>query len=132
MVPLTRRELFITTSAIAAAITLPGCTNRPKATGLDPIYQRKEVQYDTREKPGTIVINPSEHFLYFVQGGGRAVRYGVGVGSEGFAWSGVATVRGKQEWPKWYRAKEYLQRQAAARSRWSLQGGSGMVAGLTN
>ena len=97
MVPLTRRELFITTSAMAAAITLPGCTNSPQATGLDPIYQRKEVQYETRERPGTIVIDPSEHFLYLVQGGGRALRYGVGVGSEGFAWSGVATVRSKQE-----------------------------------
>jgi lipoprotein-anchoring transpeptidase ErfK/SrfK len=132
MFPLTRRELFVTTSAMAAVITLPGCTNSPQATGLDPIYQRKEVQYDTREKPGTIVINPSEHFLYFVEGGGRALRYGVGVGSEGFAWSGVATVRSKQEWPNWYPTNDYLQRQPAVRSRLNLQSGSGMVAGLAN
>ena len=122
----------MTTCAIAAVITLPGCTNSPQATGLDPTYQRKEVQYDTQEKPGTIVINPSEHFLYFVEGGGRALRYGVGVGSEGFAWSGVATVRGKQEWPNWYPTNDYLQRQPAARSRLNLQSGSGMVAGLGN
>ena len=110
----------MTTCALAAVITLPACTNSPQATGLDPIYRRKEVQYDTREKPGTIVINPSEHFLYFVEGGGRAVRYGVGVGSEGFAWSGVATVRSKQEWPNWYPTNDYLQRQPAARSRLNL------------
>ena len=78
-----RRELLVTTCALAVVMTLPACTNSRQATGLDQIYRRKEVQYDTREKPGTIVINPSEHFLYFVEGGGRAVRYGVGVGSEG-------------------------------------------------
>jgi lipoprotein-anchoring transpeptidase ErfK/SrfK len=132
MTPLTRRELLMTGCALAAVIALPGCTNSPQATGLDPIYRRKEVQYDTREKPGTIVINPSEHFLYFVQGGGRALRYGVGVGSEGFAWSGVAIVHSKQEWPNWYPTNDYLQRQPAARSRLNLQSGSGMVAGLAN
>ena len=133
MLPLTRRELFVTTSAMAVVITLPGCTNSPQATGLDPIYQRKEVQYDTREKPGTIVIDPSDHFLYLVQGGGRALRYGVGVGSEGFAWSGVATVRSKQEWPNWYPTNEYLQRQPTVRSRLNdLERGTGMVAGLNN
>jgi lipoprotein-anchoring transpeptidase ErfK/SrfK len=132
MVPLTRRELLMTGCAMAAVITLPACTNSPQATGLDPNYRRKEVQYDTLEKPGTIVINPSEHFLYFVEGGGRALRYGVGVGSEGFAWSGVATVRSKQEWPNWYPTNDYLQRQPAARSRLNLQSGSGMVAGLAN
>ena len=132
MFPLTRRELFVTICAMAAVITLPGCTTSLQATGLDPIYQRKEVQYDTREKPGTIVIDPSEHFLYFVQGGGRALRYGVGVGSEGFAWSGVATVRSKQEWPNWYPTNDYLQRQPEARSRLNLQSRSGMVAGLAN
>jgi len=122
----------MTGCALVAVIALSGCTNSPQATGLDPIYRRKEVQYDTREKPGTIVINPSEHFLYFVQEGGRALRYGVGVGSEGFAWSGVATVHSKQEWPNWYPTNDYLQRQPAARSRLNLQSGSGMVAGLAN
>jgi lipoprotein-anchoring transpeptidase ErfK/SrfK len=132
MVHVTRRKLLVTTWAMAAVMTVPACTNSPQATGVDPIYRRKEVQYDTREKPGTIVVNPSEHFLYFVQGRGRAVRYGVGVGSEGFAWSGVATVHNKQEWPNWYPTNDYLQRQPAARSRLNLQSGSGMVAGLAN
>jgi lipoprotein-anchoring transpeptidase ErfK/SrfK len=133
MVALTRRKLLMTTCGVAAVIILPGCTNSPQATGLDPIYRRKEVQYNTREKPGTIVINPSEHFLYFVQGGGRALRYGVGVGSEGFAWSGVATVHSKQEWPNWYPTNDYLQRQPTVRSRLdALERGTGMVAGLAN
>jgi lipoprotein-anchoring transpeptidase ErfK/SrfK len=123
----------VATCAIAAVAALPRCTSSPQATGLDPIYQRKEVQYDTREKPGTIVIDPSDHFLYLVQGGGRALRYGVGVGSEGFAWSGVATVRSKQEWPNWYPTNEYLQRQPTVRSRLNdLERGTGMVAGLNN
>jgi len=134
MVPMTRRELLVTTCALAVVMTLPACTNSPQATGLDQIYRRKEVQYDTREKPGTIVINPSEHFLYFVEGGGRAVRYGVGVGSEGFAWSGVARVQSKQEWPNWHPTNDYLQRQPTVRSNLNtLENGSiGMVAGLAN
>jgi len=132
MAPLTRRELLVTPCALTALITLPGCTNSPQATGLDPIYGRKDVPYDTRERPGTIVINPSEHFLYLVQGEGHAIRYGVGVGSEGFAWSGVATVHSKREWPNWYPTDDYLQRQPEARSRLNLQSRSGMVAGLAN
>ena len=131
---MTRRELLVTTCALAVVMTLPACTNSPQATGLDQIYRRKEVQYDTREKPGTIVINPSEHFLYFVEGGGRALRYGVGVGSEGFGWSGVARVQSKQEWPNWHPTNDYLQRQPTVRSNLNtLENGSiGMVAGLAN
>ena len=134
MVPMTRRELLVTTCALAVIMTLPACTNSPQATGLDQIYRRKEVQYDTREKPGTIVINPSEHFLYFVEGGGRALRYGVGVGSEGFGWSGVARVQSKQEWPNWHPTNDYLQRQPTVRSNLNtLENGSiGMVAELAN
>jgi lipoprotein-anchoring transpeptidase ErfK/SrfK len=131
---MTRRELLVTTCALAVIMTLPACTNSPQATGLDQIYRRKEVQYDTREKPGTIVINPSEHFLYFVEGGGRALRYGVGVGSEGFGWSGMARVQSKQEWPNWHPTNDYLQRQPTVRSNlYTLENGSiGMVAGLAN
>ena len=61
------------------------------------------------------------------------MRYGVGVGSEGFAWSGVARVQSKQEWPNWYPTNDYLQRQPTARSSLNtLESGSGMVAGLAN
>jgi lipoprotein-anchoring transpeptidase ErfK/SrfK len=124
----------MTTCAMGVVSTLPGCTNRPQATDVDQVYRRQEVQYDTREKPGTIVVNPSEHFLYVVEGGGRAMRYGVGVGSEGFGWSGVARVHSKQEWPDWYPTNDYLQRQPNVRSSLNaLENGSiGMVAGPVN
>jgi len=62
------------------------------------------VTYPSHERPGTIIVDPGAHFLYLVQRGGQAIRYGVGVGSEGFGWSGMATVHSKQEWPDWYRS----------------------------
>jgi hypothetical protein len=71
---------------------------------IHPEYLRKAVFYPTHEPPGTIVIDPQNHFLYLVQGGGRALRYGVGVGRQGFGWAGLATIHDKQEWPDWYRA----------------------------
>ena len=107
MLELNRRALLV---GIGASCCVCGCTTSPHPTGPDPIYRRTEVEYSTREKPGTIVINPSEHFLYFVEKEGRALRYGVGVGAEGFVWSGVAAVRIKREWPDWYPTNEYLQR----------------------
>ena len=55
---------------------------------VNPSYLRANVEYDGREGPGTIVIDPNERYLYLVQSGGRATRYGVGVGREGFGWSG--------------------------------------------
>src|SRR5262245_30554857 len=130
MFELTRRELMMTAYTMGAVFTLPGCTSQPQATDLDPVYRRKVVEYDTRERPGTIVVNPPDHFLYFVEGGGRAIRYGVGVGSEGFGWSGVARVQSKQEWPNWHPTNDYLQRQPTVRSNLNtLENGSiGMVA----
>ena len=78
-------------------------------------FLRKAVNYPTSEAPGTIVIDPPNHFLYFLQGGGRAIRYGVGVGREGFGWSGVATIHDKQEWPDWYPTAEMLERKPEIR-----------------
>jgi len=75
------------------------------------IVVRTGVIYRTSEAPGTIVIDPQNHYLYFVEGGGQAIRYGVGVGREGFGWSGIATIHDKQEWPDWYPPKEMIQRQ---------------------
>jgi lipoprotein-anchoring transpeptidase ErfK/SrfK len=96
-------------------------------------YLRKAVNYPTSEAPGTIVIDPTSHFLYFVQGGGRAIRYGVGVGREGFGWSGVAAIHDKQEWPDWYPPKEMIQRQPELKGQMSeLQDGLGMPGGPRN
>ena len=74
-------------------------------------YWREDVTYFSSEPAGTIVIDPKAHYLYFVLGGNKAIRYGVGVGREGFAWSGTAEIKSKQEWPDWYPPKEMIERQ---------------------
>jgi len=100
---------------------------------IDPQYLRKRVNVQTDEAPGTIIINAQNRFLYFVEGGGRAIRYGVGVGRQGFGWSGVAAVKNKQEWPDWYPPKEMIARQAELRRQLSeLQSGLGMPGGPRN
>jgi lipoprotein-anchoring transpeptidase ErfK/SrfK len=74
-------------------------------------YRRQVVAYKTKEKPGTIVINPRQHFLYYVLGDGQAIRYGIGVGREGFGWSGAVTVGRKAEWPAWVPPPEMVERE---------------------
>jgi lipoprotein-anchoring transpeptidase ErfK/SrfK len=73
--------------------------------------RRQVVNFDTREAPGTIVIDTGNTYLYYVLGGGRALRYGVGVGRQGFTWAGVQTVSRKAEWPDWYPPPEMIARQ---------------------
>jgi lipoprotein-anchoring transpeptidase ErfK/SrfK len=73
--------------------------------------RRQTVAYNTREAPGTIVIDTANTYLYYVLGGGRAIRYGIGVGREGFTWAGVRAVNRKQEWPDWHPPAEMIQRQ---------------------
>ena len=70
----------------------------------------QEVGYEGKEAPGTIVINTTERLLYLVEGGGRAMRYGIGVGRPGFTWAGVHTVTNKREWPDWTPPDEMLKR----------------------
>lgn len=67
----------------------------------DPAYRRQLVAYEGREAPGTIVVDTPSKFLYHVQPGGQAVRYGIGVGRPGFMWAGIKTVTMKREWPDW-------------------------------
>ncbi|MBV8753669.1 MAG: L,D-transpeptidase [Hyphomicrobiales bacterium] len=73
--------------------------------------RRQVVPYPTTEPAGTIVIDTPHTYLYLVLGGGKAMRYGIGVGREGFTWSGVQTISRKQEWPDWIPPAEMLQRQ---------------------
>jgi len=73
--------------------------------------RRAVVSLDTREVPGTIIIDTGSTALYYVLGQGRAIRYGVGVGRDGFAWSGVQTISRKAEWPDWYPPAEMIARQ---------------------
>jgi lipoprotein-anchoring transpeptidase ErfK/SrfK len=104
-----------------------------RLSDVDPTYLRRSVYYPTNEPPGTIVIDPQAHFLYLVEGGGRAVRYGVGVGRSGFEWSGIATIHNKQEWPDWYPPKEMIERQPEIKRMMSeLQSGIGMRGGPRN
>lgn len=72
---------------------------------------RTTVSYSTRERPGTIVVNTSERRLYLVQDGGTAIRYGIGVGRDGFTWAGEKTVTDKREWPSWTPPEQMLRRQ---------------------
>jgi len=67
--------------------------------------------YATREAPGTIIIDTPNTYLYYVVGGGKAVRCGIGIGREGFTWSGVKTVERKAEWPDWVPPAEMIARQ---------------------
>ena len=73
--------------------------------------KRQIVNYATREAPGTIIIDTPNTYLYLVLGGGQAIRYGIGVGREGFTWSGVQTIAKKAEWPDWTPPPEMIARQ---------------------
>lgn len=76
-------------------------------------YRRAEVDYPTAEAAGTIVIDTKAKYLYLVEDGGKATRYGVGVGREGFGWKGEVTVGSKQKWPRWFPPKEMVAREHA-------------------
>lgn len=111
------------------AFTVPAV----KPGHLAPAFQRRSVAYASKEAPGTIVIDPSSRYLYLVEDGGRATRYGVGVGREGFAWSGDATIKSKQEWPDWYPPKEMIERRPELKQELTqLQSGLGMHGGPSN
>jgi lipoprotein-anchoring transpeptidase ErfK/SrfK len=100
---------------------------------VDPNYLRAAVSYASNEAPGTIIIDPQARYLYLVQGGGQAMRYGVGVGRQGFGWAGVANIRDKQAWPDWYPPKEMIQRQPELkRQLTTLRSGLGVAGGPGN
>src|SRR5215212_10670088 len=74
-------------------------------------FKRQLVEYRTNEAPGTIVIDTPNTYLYLVLGNGRAIRYGIGVGREGFTWAGTQSIARKQEWPDWHPPAEMIERQ---------------------
>ncbi len=91
----------------------PGVVESPYSPGrpvVDPRYMRQEVNYKGPEEPGTIIVNTNDRMLYLVQGNGRAIRYGIGVGRPGFTWSGTHHITNKREWPNWTPPPEMLQR----------------------
>src|SRR2546429_5763696 len=93
-------------------VTAPAYAN-PQEDASDPRdeLRRQIVSYRTSEAPGTIIIDTPNTYLYLVLGGGKAMRYGIGVGREGFTWSGVKTIERKAEWPDWTPPPEMIQRQ---------------------
>jgi lipoprotein-anchoring transpeptidase ErfK/SrfK len=82
----------------------------PARPTLDPRFEKQVVRYSGEERPGTLIINTNEKFLYLVQEDGTAMRYGIGVGRPGFTWAGVKTVSAKREWPDWRPPDEMLRR----------------------
>ena len=78
---------------------------------LDPEFRRTMVLYRTTEAPGTIIVHTAERHLYLVQGNGRALRYGIGVGRDGFQWQGLLQISRKAEWPDWTPPPEMITRQ---------------------
>jgi lipoprotein-anchoring transpeptidase ErfK/SrfK len=90
-----------------AALPDPGDENGQ----LSPRLRRQTVDYASKEAPGTVVVDTPHTFLYYVLGNGKAIRYGIGVGREGFTWSGVKAIVRKTEWPDWYPPPQMVQRQ---------------------
>ncbi len=94
---------------------------------IDPKYYRRKVRYETKESPGTIIVDPANYYVYRIEGEGNATRYGANVGREGFLWSGDAYVGRKAEWPIWTPPKEMIARQPEAKKY-----AGGMAPGLDN
>jgi lipoprotein-anchoring transpeptidase ErfK/SrfK len=95
--------------------------------GVDSRYFRQEVAYPRADPPGTLVVDPGNKFLYLVREDGRALRYGVGVGRAGLAWSGSARVGRKAEWPRWTPTVDMIARDPDRNGPWrkGMAGGPG-------
>lgn len=96
-------------------------------TKLDPRYYRQEVSYVATEAPGTVIVDTPNRYLYLVQANGTAMRYGIGIGRDGFAWSGLAHIAYGRKWPTWTPPVEMIARQPEL-EKWR----NGYPPGLTN
>lgn len=97
---------------------------------IDPRFLRQVVADPTGQPPGTLVVDTGNHFIYLTQGNGQAMRYGVGLGRQGFAWSGRGVIQYKRKWPKWTPPVEMVARQPELQDRLGLEGS--MPPGLKN
>jgi lipoprotein-anchoring transpeptidase ErfK/SrfK len=97
---------------------------------IDSRYLRAEVDYRTSEAPGTIIVDTRGHYLYLVEAGGKAMRYGVGLGKAGFAWSGRGVIQRKAKWPRWTPPGEMIARDPGLRQFSAAEGGA--TPGLNN
>jgi lipoprotein-anchoring transpeptidase ErfK/SrfK len=130
-----RRQLIL--NLASAALILPSLASQVRADeypiSRDDIqkvprkYRRKAVRFDANYDPGTVVIDTRNKFLYLVQPEGRAIRYGIGVGRQGFAWSGSAIIKRKAKWPTWTPPAEMVERDQFA-AEWA----AGMPGGPRN
>jgi len=139
---------FFAVAAVALSVALAGCTSdggsiftsnygsvRDAGYQLPAIpiykvdrkYHRQVVNYSTKEKPGTIIVDTGAKHLYFVMKDGKAMRYGIGVGKEGFEWSGTARIALKREWPVWTPPAPMIKRKPEL-AKWR----GGMPPGLNN
>jgi lipoprotein-anchoring transpeptidase ErfK/SrfK len=118
-----RHLIWITSAAIGLMLSVsPGFAQQPDrgdqpgliaddSVELAPEFQKQMVYYRTTEPPGTIIISTAERHLYLIQGNGRALRYGIGVGRDGFQWQGLVSITRKAEWPDWTPPPEMIARQ---------------------
>jgi lipoprotein-anchoring transpeptidase ErfK/SrfK len=117
---------LLASSQIVQAQSLFPLFNQPQSVAVQPAYedtavdedaqlpanfQRQIVNYDTREPAGTIIIDTPNTYLYLVMGNGKALRYGIGVGRDGFTWAGTQQIARKAEWPDWHPPAEMIARQ---------------------
>jgi lipoprotein-anchoring transpeptidase ErfK/SrfK len=96
---------------VAPQVQQPTPADESDEAQLDPRLQRQVVSYSGREAPGTIIIDTPHTYLYYVLGGGKAIRYGIGVGREGFTWAGTERISKMAEWPDWHPPAEMIERQ---------------------
>src|ERR1700712_5917128 len=108
--------LILSTTQSQAQLRHPAGGDQPRLVAddsveLDPEYKKTAVLYRTNEPAGTIIISTAERHLYLIQGNGRALRYGIGVGRDGFQWQGLVNITQKKEWPDWTPPPEMIARQ---------------------
>ena len=148
---LSRRSFLVGSAAILGAVGLAGCATSGgmsqaeaervygplpherfpvpavQVSKIDPKYLRRTVRYDSKEAVGTIIIDPRHYYVYRIEEGGNATRYGANVGRAGFLWSGEAYIGRKAEWPIWTPPREMILRQPEA-----APYANGMPPGLNN
>lgn len=149
--PMNRRSFLVGSAAVLGALSLAGCaTSGGLSTAeaeriygpvpderfpipavninkVNPKYLRRTVSYSSKEPVGTIIIDPRHYYVYRIEGGGQATRYGANVGRAGFLWSGDAYIGRKAEWPIWTPPREMILRQPEA-----AKYAGGMKPGLDN
>jgi len=101
----------------------PGVDHTARDADLPPELRRQSVYYRTEQPPGTIIVNTADRYLFLIMGNGVAMRYGIGVGRDGFQWGGTQKITLKREWPDWVPPPEMIERQPYL-PRW-MAGGPG-------